>query len=155
MTAVVPRVAGAAPPEPIALRVSSARSRARSDSSASSAAAASAATLWSRWRVSALSVPVTRPSGSDAARLRPVAMIITAARIEQDRDGDDEDDGHGGVCSYSSKKMPSFHGNTKLNPGPRKNEPMITSTAQNIRKIVKMEIANLRSSGLCDGFLSM
>src|SRR6478672_4338845 len=51
--------------------------------------------------------------------------------------------------------MPSFHGNTKLNPGPRKNEPMMTSTAQNMRKIVKIEITNFRSSGLFDGFLSM
>ena len=31
----------------------------------------------------------------------------------------------------------------------------MTSTAQNIRNIVNIEIANLRSSGLCDGFLSM
>ena len=28
--------------------------------------------------------------------------------------------------------MPARHGNTKLKPGPRKNEPMITSTAQNM-----------------------
>src|SRR5262245_50089237 len=50
--------------------------------------------------------------------------------------------------------MPSFHGNTKLNPGPRKNEPMMTSTAHNMMKIVKIEIANFRSLGLFDGFLS-
>ncbi len=42
-----------------------------------------------------------------------------------------------------------------MKPGPRKNEPMMTSTAQNMRKIVKSEMANLRSSGLFDGFLSM
>src|SRR6266511_1805684 len=51
--------------------------------------------------------------------------------------------------------MPLFHGNTKLKPGPRKNEPMITSTAHNITNSVKIEIANLRSEGACDGFLSM
>ena len=56
------------------------------------------------------------------------------------------------VGSYSSKKMPSFQGNTKLKPWPRKNEPMMTSTAQNIRKIVNNAIANFRSSGLFDGF---
>src|SRR6266511_6181128 len=50
--------------------------------------------------------------------------------------------------------MPLFHGNTKLKPGPRKNEPMITSTAHNITNSVKIEIANLRSDGACDGFLS-
>src|SRR3954470_20262705 len=50
--------------------------------------------------------------------------------------------------------MPSFQGNTKLKPWPRKNEPMITSTAQNIRKIVNNAIANFRSSGLFDGFES-
>ena len=51
--------------------------------------------------------------------------------------------------------MPSFHGRTKLNPGPRKNEPMMTSTAQNMMWTVISEMANLRSSGLFDGFLSM
>src|SRR4249920_2626235 len=50
--------------------------------------------------------------------------------------------------------MPSFQGKTKLNPAPRKNEPMMTRTAQNIRKIVKIEMANFRSSGLFDGFES-
>ena len=47
------------------------------------------------------------------------------------------------------------HGKTKLKPGPRKNEPIITSTAQNIRCTVMSEIANLRSSGLFDGLRSM
>ena len=51
--------------------------------------------------------------------------------------------------------MPSRHGKVKLNPGPRKNEPMMTSTAQNMRKIVKMEMANLRSSGLLLGLRSV
>src|SRR3954451_11478978 len=51
--------------------------------------------------------------------------------------------------------MPSFHGNTKLKPGPRKNEPMMTRTAQNITKIVNSEIANFRFSGLLDGLRSM
>ena len=46
-------------------------------------------------------------------------------------------------------------GKTKLKPGPRKNEPMITSTAQNMRKTVKSEMANLRSSGLLLGLRSM
>ena len=76
-TAVLPRVAGAAPPDPIALRVSSARSRAASDASSSAESAASVP-LWSRWRVSALNDPVTRPCAS-AARRRPAATIITAA----------------------------------------------------------------------------
>ena len=46
------------------------------------------------------------------------------------------------------RRCPLVHGKTKLKPGPRKNEPMMTSTAQNIRNIVNSEIANLRSSGL-------
>src|SRR5262245_19672417 len=50
--------------------------------------------------------------------------------------------------------MPSFQGKTKLKPWPRKNEPMITSTAHNIMKIVIVTIANLRSAGLFEGFLS-
>ena len=51
--------------------------------------------------------------------------------------------------------MPSFHGNTKLNPGPRKNDPIITNTAHIIKNSVKIAIANLRSVGLTDAFLSM
>ena len=43
----------------------------------------------------------------------------------------------------------------KLNPGPLKNEPIITRTAQNIRWTVIKEIANFLSSGLFEGFLSM
>src|SRR4051812_1681972 len=50
--------------------------------------------------------------------------------------------------------MPSLHGSVKLKPGPRKNDPMITSVAQNITWIVISEMANLRSSGLLEGFLS-
>jgi len=57
--------------------------------------------------------------------------------------------------AHSSKNRPAAQGNTKLNPGPLKNEPIITSTAQNIRWIVISEMANLRSSGLFDGFLSI
>jgi hypothetical protein len=57
--------------------------------------------------------------------------------------------------SYSSKKRPSAHGKMKSCPGPRKNEPMMVRVAQAIMKMVKSEIANLRSSGLLDGFLSM
>ena len=56
---------------------------------------------------------------------------------------------------HSSKKSPSAHGKMKLNPGPRKKDPIITRTAQNIKWIVIKEIANLRSSGLFDGFLSI
>ena len=47
------------------------------------------------------------------------------------------------------------HGKTKLKPGPRKKHPMMTSTAHIIRNIVIIVMANLRSSGLFDGFLSM
>src|SRR5829696_8060954 len=43
----------------------------------------------------------------------------------------------------------------KLKPGPRKNEPMMTRTAQNMMCTVISDVANLRSSGFCDGFLSM
>src|SRR6266568_775815 len=45
-------------------------------------------------------------------------------------------------------------GQTQLNPGPRKNEPFITSTVQNIRNIVNSRIASVRRSGRIDGFLS-
>jgi hypothetical protein len=50
---------------------------------------------------------------------------------------------------------PSFQGNTKFCPGPRKNEPIITSTAHDIRNIVNSEMANLRSSGLLEGLRSV
>jgi hypothetical protein len=50
--------------------------------------------------------------------------------------------------------MPSFQGKTKLKPGPRKNEPMSTSTAHSMMNKVNNAIANRRSVGLCDGFLS-
>ena len=43
----------------------------------------------------------------------------------------------------------------KLKAGPRKKDPIITSTAQNMRWTVINEMANLRSSGRLDGFLSM
>src|SRR5580765_4465654 len=56
---------------------------------------------------------------------------------------------------HRSKNKPSRHGNVKLKPGPRKNEPMMTSTDQNMMCTVMIEMANLRSSGLLDGFLSM
>ena len=59
------------------------------------------------------------------------------------------------VSSYRSKKTPSRHGNVKLNPGPRKKQPMITSTAQNMRNRVMMAMASLRSSGWLLGFLSV
>src|SRR4029079_13426687 len=56
---------------------------------------------------------------------------------------------------HRSKNKPSRHGNVKMKPGPRKNEPMMTSTDQNMMCTVISEMANLRSSGLLDGFLSM
>src|SRR5262249_24718788 len=56
---------------------------------------------------------------------------------------------------HRSKKRPSRQGKVKLKPGPRKNEPMITSMAQNMRNTVKIEMANLRSSGLLLGLRSM
>src|SRR5690242_17060824 len=51
--------------------------------------------------------------------------------------------------------MPLFQGYVKLKPGPRKNEPMITRTAHIIMNMVIIAIANFRSLGFCDGFLSM
>ena len=58
------------------------------------------------------------------------------------------------MLPYNSKKIPSIHGNTKLNPGPLKNEPMMTKTAQNIKKIVIMLVMNLRFSGRLDTVLA-
>ncbi len=60
-----------------------------------------------------------------------------------------------GPPDHSSKNRPTSQGNTKFCPGPRKNEPMSTSTAHDMRKIVKSEMANLRSSGLFDGLRSV
>src|SRR3546814_2641518 len=59
--------------------------------------------------------------------------------VRSHHEGDDGEDGDGGGVHgqnllpllYSSKNRPAFQGNTKLKPGPRKNEPMMTSTAQN------------------------
>src|SRR6478735_2343299 len=59
------------------------------------------------------------------------------------------------VPDQSSKNRPWVQGATKLKPGPRKNEPMMTSTAQNMSWTVNRETANLRSSGLFDGLRSM
>ena len=83
----------------------------------------------------------------------------------EDDEGDDGDrDDSGGFhdlpilpirSHHSSKKRPTFQGNTKLKPGPRKNEPMITRTAQNIKKMVNSEMTNLRSFGLFEGLRSM
>ena len=74
---------------------------------------------------------------SPAARPRRAAITTTMA-MAMPHD----------VRSYSSKKIPSFQGKTKLKPGPRKNEPMMTSTAHISMKIVKIAIANFRSFGL-------
>ena len=59
-------------------------------------------------------------------------------------------DGGFATCALSELEEQTRRstGATKLKPGPRKNEPMMTSTAQNMRKMVNSEIANLRSSGL-------
>ena len=46
------------------------------------------------------------------------------------------------------RRGPSFHGKTKLKPGPRKNEPMMTSTAQNIRKMREQRDGELAVLGL-------
>ena len=46
-------------------------------------------------------------------------------------------------------------GEHEVLPGPRKKEPIITSTAHDIMNIVKMEMANFRSSGLLEGFRSV
>src|SRR6266511_2270214 len=48
----------------------------------------------------------------------------------------------------------SCQGQTQLNPGPRKNDPFSTSTAQNIKNIVNIRMASLRFSGRIDGILS-
>ena len=55
---------------------------------------------------------------------------------------------------HRSKKIPLRQGRTKFCPGPRKKEPMRTRTAQNIMKMVKTLMANLRSSGLLLGLRS-
>src|SRR3546814_7435 len=83
--------------------------------------------------------------------------------VRSHHEGDDGEDGDGGGVHgqnllpllYSSKNRPAFQGNTKLKPGPRKNEPMMTSTAQNIRKNVIREMTYLRSLGLLDGLRSV
>ena len=88
---------------------------------------------------------------------------------QDDEEDDSDDDAHGSapVCrrdggrgagiqgDHNSKKRPEFHGKMKLKPGPRKKDPIMTSTAQNMRCTVISEMANLRSSGRFDGFLSM
>src|SRR5205823_8916518 len=62
---------------------------------------------------------------------------------------------HGRLLIYRSKNRPSRQGKVKLNPGPRKNEPMMTRTAQNMRNKVKRAMANLRSSGFWLGLRSL
>ena len=108
--------------------------------------------LWSRLRVSRDRAPVA----ASVSRRRIEANRAMAARkmktttmtMMQER----------WTCVISdqrSKNSPPLQGAVKLKPSPRKNEPMMTSRAQNIRKTVNNEIANLRSSGLLLGFLSM
>ena len=102
----------------------------------------------SAWTVSRLSEPVE-------ARRRAEPITNTIARPSEDEDDDDGMTATAAALPTSSKKMPLFHGKTKLKPSPRKNEPMMTSTAHIMRNIVNIAMANLRSFGLCDGFLSM
>ena len=48
--------------------------------------------------------------------------------------------------------MPSFQGNTKLKPGPRKNEPMITSTAHSMMNMVKITSISMDYDSLVSKF---
>src|SRR4029077_18356530 len=71
-------------------------------------------------------------------------------------DGDQHGDGarRDEVGGHNSKKSPWLHGQTQLNPGPRKNDPMIVSVAPNMKSIVNSVMASLRSPGLLLGLRS-
>ena len=56
-----------------------------------------------RWRA-----PASRPARA------ATSSTTTATSDDDDRDDDDEDDDGHRSCSYSSKKMPSFHGNDEV-----------------------------------------
>src|SRR5439155_1254511 len=73
---------------------------------------------------------------------------------QQGHDGDGErrlGDGDGG---HKSKKIPWDHGQVQLNPGPRKNDPMMVRVAPNMNSMVKQVMASLRSPGLMLGLRS-
>ena len=142
-TSPLGRTAGTSP---AISRVSSERSRPVASSSvdADTGSPSTTGCDWSRDFVSRDSVPVV------ARRRLAVRKIVAAATSKMTMIAMAMPN----ACSYSSKKMPSFQGNTKLKPWPRKNEPMMTRTAHNIRKIVIIVMANFRSLGLFDGFLS-
>src|SRR5205807_3872874 len=70
---------------------------------------------------------------------------ITSRRRHQEDAGQNDDDCDGDDdCDHAPSFLPSYrskiswtpwrHGKMKLNPSPRKNDPRMTSTAQNIMK---------------------
>src|SRR5205814_10572743 len=76
-------------------------------------------------------------------------------REQQHHDGDGERGRGDGELAHSSKNSPWLHGHTQLNPGPRKNDPMIVSVAPNMKSIVKSVMMSFRSPGLVLGLRSM
>ena len=106
----------------------------------------------SRWRVSRESAPSPRRESwrravttntATASSTSTATMAMTAAAFIRS------------TPLTARRRCRSSTGSTKFCPGPRKNEPMITRTAQNIMKMVKTLMVNLRSSGLMLGLRSM
>ena len=141
------------PPDSIALRASSARAPAlagRLDHDSSSAGAAGSARRRSR--------PPRRravASRGSADRSSPATAPSPGAPIDRERDDRDDGDGdpHGHVL-LQLEEDPVLPGHDEVEAGAPEERTEMTSTAHIITKIVKIAIANFRSFGLWDGFLS-
>jgi len=97
-------------------------------------------------RVAALGL-ATQVSGGAALTVREQEH---AAQRDQDDDDDRDDDEHES-SSLQLEEDVVVPREGEVESLPRKKHPMITRIDQNIRNTVKMQIANFRSLGLCDG----
>ncbi|MEA2485737.1 MAG: hypothetical protein QOD46_848 [Actinomycetota bacterium] len=107
-------------------------------------AVASAALRWRRMIVLAMNRPHRATLSATTMRAIVPAFIGTAFWARA----------YARIRGQSSKKIPPFQGNTKLNPGPRKNIPKMTRIEKLRTKKENSTIASLRSSGLVEGLRS-
>src|SRR5712691_3795288 len=108
----------------------------------------------------------SRPGGPRSCRRgrcrRPPGADERSGQQDQEQSHQDRHDpegedgrGDGKQQSHRSKNNPWLHGHTQLNPGPRKNDPMMVRVAPNMNSIVNSVMMSLRSPGLVLGLRSM